>query len=73
MRNIMKNTKKPFNMKNFLMLAAFPLLLEGCNTMEGAGADIKHAGQALEQSAERNKEASPPCPCCSPRTHSRKN
>jgi len=54
-----------FNKKIFLFAATFPLFLGGCNTMEGAGTDIKHAGKALERSAERHKNSSPPCPCCS--------
>lgn len=48
------------------ILFILPLTLYGCNTMEGAGTDIQKAGKALERSAERNKESSPPCPCCSP-------
>jgi len=27
----------------------------GCNTIEGAGKDIKAGGQAIEKAAERNK------------------
>lgn len=30
-------------------------VLNACNTMEGAGEDINRAGQAIENSAERNK------------------
>ena len=51
--------------KPYLFIAlVVPLFLGGCNTMEGLGTDIEHAGQALEKSAERNKEPSRPCPCC---------
>lgn len=57
--------------KIFLIVAAIPLLLEGCNTMEGLGTDIEHAGKALEKSAERNKDR--PCPCCSSPNHCYKN
>lgn len=61
--NIFKNIKK----YKSALLAAFilPLVLYGCNTMEGAGTDIQKVGKALECSAERNKECTPPCPCCS--------
>jgi predicted small secreted protein len=42
-----------------LMTALFLLGLVGavqaCNTVEGAGTDIKKGGQAIERSAERNK------------------
>jgi predicted small secreted protein len=30
-------------------------LMVACETMEGAGQDTKHAGQALENAADRNK------------------
>jgi predicted small secreted protein len=29
--------------------------VQACNTVEGAGTDIKKAGQGLEDKAERNK------------------
>lgn len=53
----MKNFK---NTKTNLMAAVIglliaPMLLVGCNTVEGAGTDIRHAGSAIENSAERNK------------------
>jgi predicted small secreted protein len=38
-----------------LMLAGAASLLSACNTMEGAGKDIKSGGQALEDSAKTNK------------------
>ena len=41
-----------------------PLLLCGCNTMEGAGTDIKKAGESLERSADNHKPDSRPCPYC---------
>ncbi len=42
------------------MLTALLLLglvgaLQACNTVEGAGKDVKNAGQGIENSAERNK------------------
>lgn len=56
--------KIPLNKRALFIFLAFPLFLGGCNTMEGLGTDIEHAGQALEKSAERNKEPCRPCPCC---------
>jgi len=38
-----------------LILAGAASLLSACNTMEGAGKDIKGGGQALEDSAKSNK------------------
>jgi len=73
MKKFKRETNRTFKKNAFLMAVAFPLLLGGCNTMEGAGTDIQKAGRALEQSAERNKESSPPCPCCSPRPRSHKS
>ncbi len=36
-------------------------LLQGCNTMEGVGADIKGTGAALERSAGEIKEEMSGC------------
>jgi predicted small secreted protein len=30
-------------------------MMTGCNTMEGAGKDIKKGGQKIEDAADRNK------------------
>lgn len=41
-----------------LLLGAFPALaggLSACNTVKGAGQDIKAAGQAIERKAEQKK------------------
>lgn len=38
-----------------LLFAGALSLLSACNTIEGAGKDIKHGGQAIENSADRNK------------------
>jgi predicted small secreted protein len=38
-----------------LVLLAVTGLVQACNTVEGAGTDIKKAGQGIENSAERNK------------------
>lgn len=39
----------------FLLAIALTLTLSGCNTVAGAGQDLKHAGQAIHNSAERHK------------------
>lgn len=61
-KNIFFNKKR----KKFktLFYYLFPLLLCGCNTIEGVGTDIKHGGQALERAAEESKECCRPCPYC---------
>ncbi len=41
-----------------MLLGASPMLagtLGGCNTVKGAGQDIKSAGQAIERKAEQKK------------------
>lgn len=38
-----------------LVLLAVTGLVQACNTVEGAGTDIKKAGQGIENSADRNK------------------
>lgn len=45
----MKKTAK------FLALLAIPAMLAACNTVEGAGQDIKAGGKAIEKSANENK------------------
>lgn len=57
----LNNKKKMFTLLLSLLL---PLTLWGCNTIEGAGTDIKQGGRALERSAEHAKECPPPCPYC---------
>jgi entericidin B len=47
--NIMKN-----KIVSILCLCSF-LLLTACNTMSGAGKDIQKGGEALENSADKNK------------------
>ena len=45
-------------MKNILALLSlltFALVAAGCNTVEGAGKDIKATGQAVEKAAEKSK------------------
>jgi len=38
-----------------LALAGLVVAVTGCNTIEGAGKDIKAAGGAIEKSAEKTK------------------
>jgi predicted small secreted protein len=38
-----------------LLLLGIAGSVQACNTVEGAGTDIKKAGQGLENSAEKNK------------------
>ena len=38
-----------------LTAAGIALAVTGCNTIEGAGKDIKAAGGAIEKSAEKTK------------------
>ena len=37
------------------LLASVLLLLTACNTMSGAGKDIQKGGEAIEDSANKNK------------------
>ena len=38
-----------------LLLLGFALAATGCNTVEGAGKDIKATGQAVEKAADKAK------------------
>jgi predicted small secreted protein len=38
-----------------LSLLGFTLALAGCYTVEGAGKDVKAAGEKIEKSADKNK------------------
>jgi predicted small secreted protein len=38
-----------------LWLIGAAVALAGCNTVEGAGKDIKATGQAIEKAADKNK------------------
>ena len=44
-------------MKTFaaLMIAAMMGMLAGCNTVEGAGKDVKATGAAVERAADKSK------------------
>ena len=37
------------------LLAAMLITLSGCNTVEGAGKDVKATGQAVEKAADKAK------------------
>ena len=37
------------------LLAAILMTLSGCNTVEGAGKDVKASGQAVEKAADKAK------------------
>jgi len=39
----------------FLALSCLGLAVAGCNTIEGAGKDVKAAGGAIEKAAEKTK------------------
>ena len=39
----------------FLVLSCLGLAVTGCNTIEGAGKDVKAAGGAIEKAAEKTK------------------
>ena len=39
-----------------LALAGFAVVVAGCNTVEGAGKDIKAGGAAIEKSADQAKK-----------------
>jgi entericidin B len=39
----------------FAVLAAFIIGVSGCNTVAGAGKDIKAGGQAIENAADKAK------------------
>ena len=38
-----------------IALSGFVLVAVGCNTVEGAGKDIKAGGGAIEKAADKNK------------------
>ena len=60
------------NIKYVVFAMGFPLVLVGCNTMEGVGTDISHAGHALEHAAEDAKQpCTPPPASCPARTRTR--
>jgi predicted small secreted protein len=44
-------------MKTFVaaLLAGMVVLVSGCNTVEGAGKDVKASGQAIERAADKAK------------------
>ena len=38
-----------------IIAAAFAVLVTGCNTIEGAGKDVKATGSAVEKAADKSK------------------
>jgi predicted small secreted protein len=38
-----------------IAVTGFVLVAVGCNTVEGAGKDIKASGEAIEKAADKNK------------------
>jgi predicted small secreted protein len=38
-----------------IIAAAFTVLVTGCNTIEGAGKDVKATGAAVEKAADKSK------------------
>ena len=43
------------NIFKVLLLAMFTFSVTACNTMEGAGKDIKRGGEKIENSADQHK------------------
>lgn len=37
------------------LIAAMMMFVSGCNTVEGAGKDVKASGQAIERAADKAK------------------
>jgi entericidin B len=47
--------RKLVTLLSLLGFAIAAMAITGCNTVEGAGKDIKAGGQAIEKAAERSK------------------
>ncbi len=45
----------PKRLAAWLTLASLVVLVTGCNTIQGAGKDVKAAGGAVEKAAEKAK------------------
>ena len=43
------------NMQIMLLVSAVAFMLTGCNTISGAGTDIKQGGKAIEKAADKHK------------------
>jgi predicted small secreted protein len=56
-RGVLINLHKGMRMKTLTLslLAAILMTLSGCNTVEGAGKDVKATGQAVEKAADKAK------------------
>jgi predicted small secreted protein len=57
MRFVDQTLRKGMRMKSLSLslLAAMLMLLSGCNTVEGAGKDVKATGAAVEKAADKAK------------------
>lgn len=42
-------------MASVALVAALMMLVAGCNTVEGAGKDVKATGSAVEKAADKSK------------------
>jgi entericidin B len=49
------NKEKLMKFLTLLLTLAFSLSLTACNTVEGVGKDVEAAGDAIEDSADENK------------------
>ena len=47
--------KSLFRILTVILLAFSPVVMTACNTVEGAGKDVKRGGEKLENAADRNK------------------
>lgn len=43
------------NLQLIFLASAVALVLTGCNTISGAGTDIKQGGKAIEKAADKHK------------------
>lgn len=66
MKNLHHILNQGTAMKALLIAVSIPFFLVGCNTIEGAGTDIKYTGQAIENAAEEVKNPCPPTATCPP-------
>ena len=52
-RKLMLYVLVPMRLLAAVGMVVSPLLLNGCNTIEGAGKDVKAAGQAVENTSKK--------------------
>ena len=43
--------------KTIFLVSTLAIIFTGCNTMSGVGKDVKQGGKAIENAAERHKQA----------------